>query len=85
MSNIKHHLHIGDSSDDGSVLILDQDRLCYRVKSVSNGAVGVRTISKALLCEWVSAYEQETARVGPHWWSSEWWSNAAVLICKSGQ
>lgn len=59
MSNIKHHLHIGDSSDDGSVLILDQDRLCYRVKSVSNGAVGVRTISKALLCEWVSAYEQD--------------------------
>ena len=59
MNNIKHNLCIGDSSDDGSVIILDQDRLCYKVKSVSNGAVGVRTISKALLCEWVSAYEQD--------------------------
>lgn len=44
MNNVKHDLCIGDSSDDGSVLILDQDRLCYKVKSVSNGAVGVRTI-----------------------------------------
>lgn len=34
-----------------SVEILDQDRLCYQVKSVSNGAVGIRTISKALLKE----------------------------------
>ena len=42
-------LKIGDKVEDDSLVILDEDRLCYSVKSVSNGGVGVRTISKALL------------------------------------
>ena len=44
-------LKIGDMSDNGQITIVDEDRLCYIVKSVSNGAVGNRTISKALLKE----------------------------------
>ena len=51
-------LKIGDRTQDDSLVVLDEDRLCYSVKSVSNGGVGVRTISKALLAEWVEAYKQ---------------------------
>ena len=51
-------LHIGDKAQDNSLVIVDEDRLCYRVKSVSNGGEGVRTISKALLDEWVEAYRK---------------------------
>ena len=51
-------LKVGDKAEDDSLIILDEDRLCYSVKSVSNGGVGVRTISKALLAEWVEAYKQ---------------------------
>ncbi len=51
-------LIIGDKVKDDSLIILDEDRLCYSVKSVSNGGVGVRTISKALLAEWVEAYKR---------------------------
>ena len=40
---------------DGVIKVLDEDRLCYQVRSFSKGAVGVRTISKALLAEWVDA------------------------------
>lgn len=47
-------LRIGDVSDNGQVTIVDEDRLCYLVKSVSKGAVGLRTISKALLKEFVT-------------------------------
>ena len=50
-SDIK--LQIGDVSDNGQITIIDEDRLCYLVKSVSKGAVGLRTISKALLDEFV--------------------------------
>jgi hypothetical protein len=46
-------LRIGDVSDNGQVTIIDEDKLCYLVKSVSKGAVGLRTISKALLREFV--------------------------------
>ena len=42
-------LRIGDMSDNGQVTIVDEDRLCYLVKSVSKGATGLRTISKPLL------------------------------------
>lgn len=45
-------------SENGQVTILDEDRLCYLVKSVSKGAEGYRTISKALLQEFVSYIEQ---------------------------
>ena len=48
----------GDVSANGQVTILDEDRLCYLVKSVSKGAEGHRTISKALLQEFVSYIEQ---------------------------
>ena len=51
-------LKIGDKVEDDSLVILDEDRLCYSVRSVSNGGVGVRTISKALLSEWVEAYRK---------------------------
>ena len=51
-------LHIGDKTSDDSLIVLDEDRLCYRVRSVSNGAVGVRTISRALLEEWIGAYRK---------------------------
>ena len=50
---IEHKLEIGDSSANGSVTIIDADRLCYIVKSSNNGAVGLRTISKALVKEYV--------------------------------
>lgn len=47
-------LQIGDISENGQITIVDEDRLCYLVKSVSKGAVGLRTISKALLDEFVN-------------------------------
>ena len=54
---MKKDLHVGDGMSDGSIVVIDEDRLCYKIKSISNGAVGVRTISKELLMEWVTAYE----------------------------
>ena len=50
-------LNIGDKSGNGQITIVDEDRLCYLVKSVSKGAVGYRTISKALVQEFVSYIE----------------------------
>ena len=47
-------LNIGDTSGNGQVTIIDEDRLCYLVKSTSRGAIGLRTISKALLKEFVA-------------------------------
>ena len=49
----KLKLHIGDYSDNGQITIADEDRLCYLVQSASRGASGLRTISKALLKEFV--------------------------------
>ena len=51
-------LRIGDMSDNGQVTIVDEDRLCYLVKSVSKGATGLRTISKPLLKEFVAYMRQ---------------------------
>ena len=51
-------LRKGDVSNNGQVTILDEDRLCYLVKSVSKGAEGYRTISKALVQEFVAYIEQ---------------------------
>lgn len=45
-------------SDNGQITIVDEDRLCYIVKSESRGASGLRTISKALLSEFVSYIEK---------------------------
>ena len=47
-------LHKGDMSDNGQITIVDEDRLCYVVKSESRGATGLRTISKKLLDEFVN-------------------------------
>ena len=49
-------LDIGDTSDNGQITIIDEDRLCYLVKSTCRGAVGVRTISKKLLEEYVAYF-----------------------------
>ena len=49
MTNFK----IGDYSDNGQITIVDEDKLCYLVRSTSRGASGLRTISKALLKEFV--------------------------------
>ena len=46
-------LKIGDISENGQITIIDEDRLCYIVKSENRGSVGNRTISKALLNEYV--------------------------------
>jgi hypothetical protein len=46
-------LRIGDISLNGQVEIVDEDKLCYIVKSTSRGASGLRTISKAILDEFV--------------------------------
>ena len=56
--NTEIQLRKGDISNNGQITILDEDRLCYLVKSVSKGAEGHRTISKALLQEFVSYIEQ---------------------------
>ena len=46
-------LHKGDVSDNGQITIVDEDRLCYVVLSESRGSSGLRTISKAILGEFV--------------------------------
>ena len=51
-----NRLNIGDASDNGQITIIDEDRLCYLVKSTSRGAIGVRTISKKLLEEYVAYF-----------------------------
>lgn len=47
------NLKTGDYSDNGQITIIDEDKLCYLVRSTSRGASGLRTISKALLKEFV--------------------------------
>ena len=51
--NLEIQLHKGDVSDNGQITIVDEDRLCYVVLSESRGASGLRTISKAILEEFV--------------------------------
>ena len=53
----KTKLRIGDYSDNGQITIVDEDKLCYLVRSTSRGASGLRTISKALLKEFVDYVE----------------------------
>ena len=58
-------LRTGDVSDNGQVTIVDEDRLCYLVRSECRGAKGIRTISKALLkefIEYVNKYPNTTPR-----------------------
>ena len=51
-----HTLRIGDRTSDDSLIIHDEDRLCYQVRWFARGTYSIRTISKALLNEWVRAY-----------------------------
>ena len=51
-------LHIGDATVDKSLIIHDEDRLCYQVKWLARGTYSLRTISKDLLAEWVRAYTE---------------------------
>ena len=46
-------LHVGDKTTDGSLSVIDEDRLCLQVDSFARGVHGIRTISKRLLDEWV--------------------------------
>ena len=55
-------LKIGMATEDGSIRILDEDRLCYKVLSRSKNAEGVRTISKDLLAEWVPCVEKNPTK-----------------------
>lgn len=55
---IENILQVGDVSDNGQVTIVDEDRLCYLVRSESRGAVGLRTISKAILNEYVAYFNE---------------------------
>ena len=56
--NTERTLQIGDVSENGQVTIVDEDRLCYLVKSDSRGSVGLRTISKRLLNEYVHFFAE---------------------------
>ena len=51
-------LEIGDASYDNSVTIVDKDRLCYIVRNTYNGTSGLRTISKAILEEFVQYVDE---------------------------
>lgn len=50
------NLKIGDSSDNGQITIIDEDRLCLLVRSTSRGACGIRTISKTILAEYIAYF-----------------------------
>lgn len=57
MNNMERHLKIGDKSIDGKIEIIDADRLCYQVRNMNKGAIGIRTISKKLLDEFVAYFK----------------------------
>lgn len=59
-----YKLKIGDISENNQITIVDEDRLCYLVHSECRGAKGLRTISKALLREFV-AYVEKHPNVTP--------------------
>ena len=53
-----YKLKIGNISKNGQITVVDEDRLCFLVKSECRGAKGLRTISKALLREFVDYVEK---------------------------
>ena len=55
-------LNVGDKSIDLKTEIVDEDRLCYLVKSENNGAYGIRTISKRLVQEFVNYFRNNPER-----------------------
>ncbi len=57
-------LRTGDVSENGRVTIVDEDKLCYLAKLESRDAKGIRTISKALLKEFIE-YVKEHPDASP--------------------
>ena len=57
-------LRTGDVSENGQVTIVDEDKLCYLAKLESRDAKGIRTISKALLKEFIE-YVKEHPDASP--------------------
>lgn len=55
---MRYILQKGFKSINGQIEILDSDSLCYLVKNNSKGISGIRTISKALLEEYVDYFEK---------------------------
>lgn len=55
---MRYQLNIGYRSKNGQIEIIDIDRLCFIVKNSSKGAIGIRTISKSLLNEYVAYFEK---------------------------
>lgn len=53
-----YNLRVGDSTEDESLIVHDEDRLCFQVRWLTRGRYSIRTISKALLNEWVRAYAE---------------------------
>ena len=49
-------LSVGHKSANGQVEIIAEDKYCYLVRNVAKGAVGVRTINKQLLNEFVEYF-----------------------------
>ena len=50
-------LNMGDKSKDSRIVIVDKDRLCYLVRSEFHGSLGIRTISKRLLQEFIDYFK----------------------------
>lgn len=55
---MEYMLQPGMKSLNGQIEIVDVDRISLAVKNFSKGAIGIRTISKSLLTEYVSYFEQ---------------------------
>ncbi len=53
-----HKLQVGDSTPDKRLIVHAEDKLCYQVWWCVHGRRSLRTISKALLAEWVKAYTE---------------------------
>lgn len=63
MSKQNHYAGIyttsqNDTSSNGQIRIIDEDRLCFLVESTNKGAYGLRTISKSLLKEYIDYFEK---------------------------
>lgn len=55
---MEYLLQPGMKSLNGQIEIIDIDRISLSVKNSSKGAIGIRTISKSLLAEYVSYFKQ---------------------------
>ena len=57
INTVRYNLQKGFKSNNGQVEIVNEDNLCFIVRNISKGASGLRTISKALLYEYVEYFE----------------------------